>query len=612
MKDTKRYLIQVVRMVLSYNPLRVFLPLASSSGRRRRQDDRRLVMHDFRLATNTLLILFAAFQLLAIGLLADLFVRLSKPGRGRPRGAVSAAQPVPTGNTYDKYGELNPIERRLMATFLAQLDDCAADRDSAADPGSRCRRGRGRRPGGAPISPTRSSPASTCPTHAGRALERQAVRGKLRGHRVAAVRRWDLRSCAGDRGARARARPGRGAARARPGRAQRRRAVGARANRSGGSRTWPGGSTGATSGTRPGHIQHWSRSGFVRLVGRHLDVTTVRSPMPWTMVAARDPRRDRTLGLGPASTGPDRGRTRAPRRGRSGRTGRHRVPAADHGPADQCAGGVDDHEREAGDDRDRGADPAGTEPPTSATNAASRTPTPPGTGTSRKPTTQENIAAGAIVSQPTPGSNARAMHQVDVPISSQAGMYRSTRPSDADHGGICTVSLRFIDPLRELDHPAQRAVVQQREPDREQHEHPEPLVALVEEAQGEERGDEQHVREVERAERQRDARVRAGARVAAAARELGPADDRPDAARARTCRSRRRSTRSTQASERRFDADERERMAPRDRDRDHREARHTTSPIDEPHRARRRPATSGRCSTGWRSPGRRTRRRRPR
>ena len=30
------------------------------------------IVHDFRLATNTLLILFAAFQLLAIGLLADL------------------------------------------------------------------------------------------------------------------------------------------------------------------------------------------------------------------------------------------------------------------------------------------------------------------------------------------------------------------------------------------------------------------------------------------------------------------------------------------------------------------------------------------------------------
>ena len=36
---------------------------------------------DFRLATNTLLVLFAAFQLLAIGLLADLVVRVSRPAQ---------------------------------------------------------------------------------------------------------------------------------------------------------------------------------------------------------------------------------------------------------------------------------------------------------------------------------------------------------------------------------------------------------------------------------------------------------------------------------------------------------------------------------------------------
>ena len=37
------------------------------------------IVYDLRVTTNTLLMLFAAFQLLAIGLLADLFVRLSKP-----------------------------------------------------------------------------------------------------------------------------------------------------------------------------------------------------------------------------------------------------------------------------------------------------------------------------------------------------------------------------------------------------------------------------------------------------------------------------------------------------------------------------------------------------
>ncbi|MBI2893469.1 MAG: methyltransferase domain-containing protein [Deltaproteobacteria bacterium] len=42
----------------------------------------------------------------------------------------------------------------------------------------------------------------------------------------------------------------------------------------------------ADLGNTPGHVQHWSRSAFVEIVGRHLRVTRVRSPLPWTMVAA--------------------------------------------------------------------------------------------------------------------------------------------------------------------------------------------------------------------------------------------------------------------------------------------------------------------------------------
>jgi glycosyltransferase involved in cell wall biosynthesis len=79
-EDTKRYLTQVVRMVLSFNPLRVFLPAGvglTLLGVAKLVYD--WVTKDFHLATNTLLILFTAFQLFAIGLLADLVVRLSKP-----------------------------------------------------------------------------------------------------------------------------------------------------------------------------------------------------------------------------------------------------------------------------------------------------------------------------------------------------------------------------------------------------------------------------------------------------------------------------------------------------------------------------------------------------
>ena len=35
----------------------------------------------------------------------------------------TATEPVPTGNTYDKYGSQNPVVRRLMAGFHASLDE---------------------------------------------------------------------------------------------------------------------------------------------------------------------------------------------------------------------------------------------------------------------------------------------------------------------------------------------------------------------------------------------------------------------------------------------------------------------------------------------------------
>jgi hypothetical protein len=78
--DTQRYLLQVVRMLLSYNPLRIFLPIGMLLGfigiAKLGYD---WVSDEFDLATNTLLVLFASFQVLAIGLLADLVVRVTKP-----------------------------------------------------------------------------------------------------------------------------------------------------------------------------------------------------------------------------------------------------------------------------------------------------------------------------------------------------------------------------------------------------------------------------------------------------------------------------------------------------------------------------------------------------
>ena len=78
--DTRRYFVQVLRMVLTYDPLRIFVPASlvlGVPGVGKLVYD--LVTKDLRIATNTLLLLFAALQVLVIGLLADLVVRLARP-----------------------------------------------------------------------------------------------------------------------------------------------------------------------------------------------------------------------------------------------------------------------------------------------------------------------------------------------------------------------------------------------------------------------------------------------------------------------------------------------------------------------------------------------------
>jgi 2-polyprenyl-3-methyl-5-hydroxy-6-metoxy-1,4-benzoquinol methylase len=40
-------------------------------------------------------------------------------------------------------------------------------------------------------------------------------------------------------------------------------------------------------GNTPGHVNHWSKRGFVSLLGRHGEVVEARSPLPWTMLLVR-------------------------------------------------------------------------------------------------------------------------------------------------------------------------------------------------------------------------------------------------------------------------------------------------------------------------------------
>lgn len=82
-RDTKRYLLQVVRLIMMYNPLRVLMPIALfllAIGTGKLIYD--LTTKNFRPAANTLLIFSAAFAVVLVAVLADLIVQVSKPRHG--------------------------------------------------------------------------------------------------------------------------------------------------------------------------------------------------------------------------------------------------------------------------------------------------------------------------------------------------------------------------------------------------------------------------------------------------------------------------------------------------------------------------------------------------
>jgi glycosyltransferase involved in cell wall biosynthesis len=84
-RDTQQYLLQVFRLIMSYDPLRIFVPIGSvlmmlAVGKLAYD----MIRHPFGIAVDTLVITFAAFQIFAIGLLADLVVRTNRRGDDAP------------------------------------------------------------------------------------------------------------------------------------------------------------------------------------------------------------------------------------------------------------------------------------------------------------------------------------------------------------------------------------------------------------------------------------------------------------------------------------------------------------------------------------------------
>lgn len=95
--DTRRYMFQVIRMMLSYDPLRIFLPVSFVLGlvfAGKLGFD--IVDKNFRPAANTILLGFATLQVLVVGLLADLMVRTARPAHLIRAGDVTEDdQPYP-------------------------------------------------------------------------------------------------------------------------------------------------------------------------------------------------------------------------------------------------------------------------------------------------------------------------------------------------------------------------------------------------------------------------------------------------------------------------------------------------------------------------------------
>jgi polyisoprenyl-phosphate glycosyltransferase len=75
-RDAYNYLLQVLRMVMYFNPLRVLMPVGLTLlGATFVKGVADLIRHDLRVTSSTVLVGLAAFNVIAIALLADLVVR---------------------------------------------------------------------------------------------------------------------------------------------------------------------------------------------------------------------------------------------------------------------------------------------------------------------------------------------------------------------------------------------------------------------------------------------------------------------------------------------------------------------------------------------------------
>jgi ubiquinone/menaquinone biosynthesis C-methylase UbiE len=193
---------------------------------------------------------------------------------------------VPTGNTYDKYASTNPIERRLMAGFFDALDDAlpgtppAAVLEVGVGEGEVSGRLRARYPDASFVGVDLPDDdlASEWAGHDFAGLFGDIARLPFPPDTFDLVLAIEVLEHVPDPDA-ALAEIAR-VARDRVVLSVPREPIWRAANMARGKYL-------GALGNTPGHIQHWSKRGFARLVGERFDVLRVRSPLPWTLVSAR-------------------------------------------------------------------------------------------------------------------------------------------------------------------------------------------------------------------------------------------------------------------------------------------------------------------------------------
>lgn len=201
----------------------------------------------------------------------------------------ASASTVPTGNTYDKYGSTNPVVRRLMAGFARTLDELF----TLAAPGSVLDVGCGE----GVLSEQWARRLG-----AGRVVGIDLADPKLGGEWAGRVQpNLEFRVMTGERIDYADGAFDLVAATEVLEHVQDPEVVLAEMTRVAGSHLlvsvpheplWRAlnmarGAYLKDLGNTPGHLNHWTRRGFVALLRRYGTVTEVRSPFPWTMLLVR-------------------------------------------------------------------------------------------------------------------------------------------------------------------------------------------------------------------------------------------------------------------------------------------------------------------------------------